>query len=115
MTTKPSEETMTDTDELPALPPMPEIWTSQSLLGWGIRIIEAAGATEGVVLMPIRCVGCGMEFTSGEAFDLHATGKRRSSLSNPRKCRTVEQMRLLGLKRNQSGYWSIRPNKPAHN
>ncbi len=45
----------------------------------------------------VLCVGCGLEFSSSEAFDLHSTGKRRSPLGAPKRCRTEAEMHALGM------------------
>jgi hypothetical protein len=62
-------------------------------------------------MKPLRCVGCGMEFSSAEAFDLHATGKRRAAVGTPRRCRSEAEMRALGMYRKEGGDhgWILRP------
>jgi len=58
---------------------------------------------------PLRCVGCGLEFSSSEAFDLHATGSRRAPVGAPRRCRTEAEMRGLGMHKTDGGSrWSAR-------
>lgn len=47
--------------------------------------------------MSLTCVGCNQTFSSGEAYDLHATGSRRAPASAKRRCRTVDEMRALGM------------------
>jgi len=47
----------------------------------------------------LRCIGCGLEFASSEAFDLHATGSRRAPIGAPRRCRTEAEMKRLGMHR----------------
>jgi hypothetical protein len=52
-----------------------------------------------------------MQFSSSEAFDLHATGKRRAAVGTPRRCRSVAEMRALGMYRKEGGdhSWIVRP------
>ena len=60
--------------------------------------------------MPLRCVGCGEMFASGEAFDLHATGMRRAPPDAPKRCRTDEEMRALGMSKTQGTHaWRLKP------
>jgi hypothetical protein len=65
--------------------------------------------------MPVRCIGCGEEFASGEAFDLHATGQRRASADAPKRCRTAQEMRELGMSMRgggafgSQGVWRMKP------
>ena len=61
----------------------------------------------------LRCVGCGAEFASSEAFDMHAAGRRRAPLGAPRRCHTEAEMIAMGLHQNHgSTRWSLRPRRP---
>jgi len=58
----------------------------------------------------LRCIGCGESFASGEAFDLHATGLKRAPPGTPKRCRTADEMRALGLSKNRGSHaWRLRP------
>jgi len=59
--------------------------------------------------MALRCIGCGEHFASGEAFDLHATGQRRAPPNAPKRCRTAEEMRALGLSKSRNHAWRMKP------
>jgi hypothetical protein len=60
--------------------------------------------------MSLRCIGCGEHFASGEAFDLHATGKRRPERDAPKRCRTPEEMRALGMNQTPGNHaWRMKP------
>ena len=58
------------------------------------------------------CTGCGEQFASNEAFEMHATGSAHPKPFVVRKCRTTEQMRALGMgKIRGSRTWYITPTQ----
>ena len=62
------------------------------------------------------CAGCRAYFASVEAFELHATGQPRPARDAPRRCRTADQMRDLGMgripgSRNWSAYYPAKPKR----
>lgn len=50
--------------------------------------------------MPRLCAGCGQLFASNEAFEMHATGSAHPLPDSPRRCRTVAEMRSIGMSKS---------------
>jgi transcription elongation factor Elf1 len=50
------------------------------------------------------CLACNQVFANLTAFEMHATG-RMGSVSVKRRCRSVEEMRKLGLLQDFHGKW----------
>lgn len=60
----------------------------------------------------LRCIGCGLEFASSEAFDMHSAGRRRAPLGSPKRCRTEVEMRALGMHQTSGKRWSVARMRP---
>jgi hypothetical protein len=58
-------------------------------------------------MMALSCSSCERRFTSVEAFELHATGFAAPVPNAPRRCRTAEEMRKLGLHRVAGALWAV--------
>jgi len=55
------------------------------------------------------CTSCGLDFNSIEGFDRHRTGTHAylADETHPdgRRCRTIEELRVLGFVQDQHGRW----------
>lgn len=53
-----------------------------------------------------QCPTCGEFFNSSSAFDKHRTGPfGKASTPAQRRCLSVEEMRALGMMKNDAGFW----------
>ena len=54
-----------------------------------------------------ECPGCGELFNSTAAFDKHRTGSFGGPHNQPskRRCRSVVEMRQMGMDKNAGGFW----------
>lgn len=48
-----------------------------------------------------QCQGCKEYFNSNSAFDMHRIGEP----GHGRRCRTTDEMRLIGMLKNKAGFW----------
>jgi hypothetical protein len=48
-----------------------------------------------------QCPSCGLLFTSTSSFDKHRTG----SYGSGRRCRTTDELHVIGFEPNSRGYW----------
>lgn len=48
-----------------------------------------------------QCQGCKEYFNSNTAFDMHRIGEP----GHGRRCRTTDEMRLIGMLKNKAGFW----------
>jgi len=54
-----------------------------------------------------RCAGCGEIFVDLDAFTLHAAGTLTPGINSRRRCRSLDEMHALKMRKRHDGVWII--------